>query len=295
MRRPVLLPLLIVLATLGPDPPGYAQEPDSQEPEDAVYVYDLFQDADSCLELSSRLRRLPLRDAVILSIEQGAEFILDHPDGEEKLHCVLRLLNGSSRRVKALLLQDPVFLERLPEAVRRAALLGAFVARYPGELAGAQVDVEPHGDGKWPNGSGEERRRLLEGLHELLRQVRPTLRGLPLGVVVPWWYAEMAQELPEASPGSLFQVADEIYLMAYSDGDATPHHDPAASLLERLEGAYAFSERGRTHVILAKHEFHSEASLEAGLLRVRHILKHRPNFVGTAVFHAASGFRSPTP
>ena len=287
MHRCGLPSVLVLLAALGWSAPSPAQDI-----EDAVYVYDLFHAADNCLELFARLRRLPLRPMVILSVEQGPDFILDHPAGEERLRCVLRFLNGSSRRVKALFLQDPVFLEGGQEAVRRAALLGDFVARHPGELAGAQVDVEPHGHGTWPNGSAAVRRRLLEGLYDVLRQVRPRLAGLPLGVVVPWWYADMARELPGAAPEALFQAADELYLMTYGDGNPTPGENHAASLLARLDGAYAFSDSGRTHVVLSTREFPSAAHLETELQRLRWVLAFQPNFAGTAVFHASSGFQT---
>ena len=289
MRRFLLPPVCLIALALGAGFSAYAQDS-----EDAVYVYDLFHEADNCLDLFARLRGLSLRPTVILSVEQGPEFILDQPSGEGRLACVLRFLNGSRRRVKALFLQDPVFLERRAEAVRRAARLGEFIARHPQELAGVQMNVEPHGNEQWPEADSEERRRLLEGLHELLRRVRPHLGGLPLSIAVPWWYADLAREIPPASPTALFQVADELYLMAYGDGNPTPAEELAGSLRARLGGAFAFSETGLTHVVLATHEFRSAAHLEAELGRLRRSLASSPNFAGTAVFHATSGFQAAT-
>ena len=288
MSRYALLPAFVVLAiaTLGLAAP----EP-APEIEDAVYVYDLFQGADNCLELFTRLRRLPLRSTVILSVEQGPEFILDHPAGEEKLRCVLRFLNGSLRRVKALFLQDPGFLRDNQETVRRAALLGEFIARHPGEFAGAQIDVEPHADTKWEATSANQRRRLLQGLHEVLRQVRPHLRGLPLGAAVPWWYANMAQELPEAAPGALFQVADELYVMLYGEEKDLLAWEPAR-LRHWIGLAPTPSINARTHLVLATYEFPSQTHLEAELKNVRRLLASHSNFAGTAVFHAQSRFRT---
>jgi hypothetical protein len=290
MRFHLLLPVFVGLVVLGLDPPGYAQEPDSQGPEDAVYVYDLFQGADNCLELFGRLRRLPLRATVILSIEQGADFILDQTGGEEKLRCVLRFLNGSERRVKALFLQDHGFLRDGPEAARRAALLGEFVARYPGELSGVQIDVEPYADTKW-EASPNDRRRLLEGLHELLRQIRPHLRGLPLSAVVPWWYAEAATELPEAAPAALFQVADELYVMLYGDERERLVWNPAR-LLRWVGLAPRSPGNARTHLVVATYEFPSQDRLEVELRNVRRLLASRSDFAGTAVFHAQSRFQT---
>ena len=291
MRRLVLLPVFVALAALGLNPPGHAREPSSQGNEDAVYVYDLFLKADNCLELFGRLRRLPLRAMVILSIEQGPDFILDQPRGEEKLRCVLRFLNGSERRVKALFLQDHGFLRDGPEAARRAALLGDFVTRYPGEFAGVQIDVEPHADETWEASRTEERRLLLEGLHELLRQIRPGLAGLPLGVAVPWWYADLAPELPEAAPGALFHVADELYVMLY--GDETDRGAWDSSRMRNWFGRVpATPPSARIHFVLATYEFGSKAELQRKLREIRRALDFQDSFGGTAVFHAGSRFRT---
>ena len=287
MYRYLLSPAVLFFALLGPGVPA-----EGREVEDAVYVYDLFQPGSGCPELLARLRRLPLRSTVILSIEQGPEFVLDHPHGEGRLTCVLRFLRASKRKAKALFLQDAVFLERGHEVVRRATRLGEFIQRHPGELAGAQVDVEPYGQERWKQSSAAERSRSLGSLHELLRRVRPQLRGLPLGAAIPWWYAGLARELPEAAPEALFQEADELYLMAYGDGDSTEGGDPPTSLLARIAGAYGFSGTGRTHVVLATYEFPSLQRLQSELKKVRRALASRPNFAGTAVFHANSGFQA---
>lgn len=286
MRRVLFPPALVFLVALGLGAPGHARAH-----EDAVYVYDLFQKAKNCPELFARLRKLPLRPTVILSIEQGPEFVLDRPRGEEQLTCVLRFLRGSARKVKALFLQDPTFLENSQEAVRRAALLGDYSARHPEELDGAQVDVEPHADTKWETNSPEERRTMLRNLQDLLRQVRTQLRGLPLGAAVPWWYASEELNLPEAAPGALFQVADELYLMVYGDPGEPPVGGSADSVLEHLAAAQTFSGGGAIYVVLAAHEFLSPAHLQAELKKVRSSLAGERTFAGTAVFHATSTFQ----
>ena len=287
MRLSVLSGPLLCVTMLGLSVPGSARAK-----EDAVYVYDLFREANDCAELFARLRQLPLRPTVILSVEQGAEFVLDHPTGEARLTCVLRFLRASSRKVKALFLQDPAFLERNEEADRRAALLGEFMKRHPKLLSGAQVDVEPYGDENWAERSAGERRRLLQDLHELLRRIRPHLRGLPLGAAIPWWYSELAGQFPEAAPEALSRVVDELYLMAYGDEEQPIVGNVAARLLTWIVGAPIFSRSGRMHVVLATYEFPSQAHLEAELKKVRRLLASRPNFAGTAVFHAASGFHT---
>ena len=286
MRRSLLLPVCCLVAVLGSALPAQAGAA-----EDGVYVYNLFREASNCLELFGRLRRLALRPTVILSIEEGPEFILDRPEGEQQLACVLRFLRGSDRRVKAMFLQDTGFLRDSREAVRRAALLGEFAARYPGELAGVHVDVEPHADTTWENSDTTERRGLLEGLHSLLRQVRPRLHGLPLGAAIPWWYADVVEEFPEAAPQALFQAADELHFMLYGD-DREPNPLDVARLFDWIGDEPDFSESGRVYVVLATYQFPTKARLETGLRQIRRLLGSNRNFAGTTVFHAESGYRS---
>ena len=285
MRLSVLPGALLCVAILGICVPGNARAK-----EDAVYVYDLFREANDCAELFARLRQLPLRPTVILSVEQGPEFVLDRPNGETHLTCALRFLRGSSRKVKALFLQDPIFLERSEEAVRRAALLGDYVARHPREFSGAQVDVEPHAGEKWEESNTDGRRRLLQNFHELLRQVRPELQGLPLSTAIPWWYPEVTQQFPQAAPQALFGVADELYLMVYGDAATPKPWNTAALRLAQIGGVKLFSGIGPIHLVLATYEFRSPAHLKGELKKLRRALASKPNFAGTALFHATSGF-----
>ena len=270
---------------------GAAEAP-APDGEDAVYVYDVFDQEDNCGLVVARLKQLPLRSTVILSVEQESRFVLDDPGGEKLLACILKNLRATSRTVKALLLQDPSFADRTEEAMRRAARLGQFAARYPGRLAGAQVDVEPYTTETWGCGSTEDRRRLLRKLQQLLGLVRQQLRGLPLGVVVPWWFPAVSRELPEAAPEALFSVADEIYLMVYGDQGGPVVGGAAERVLRRVDAPEFFSGAGRLHVALATYEFASPAELETALETVRQRLDERPNFAGTAIFHAASTFNA---
>ncbi len=261
--------------------------------EDAVYVYDAFRGAANCAQVVAKLKRLPLRPTVILSIEQGAKFLLDRKDGEALLACVVQKLRSPSRSVKALFLQDPGFLERVEEAARRAALLGDFAGRYPGLLVGAQVDVEPHASKKWSCCSNAEQREMLSAFHELLRRVRSHLRGLPLSLVAPWWYIQTGSQLPEAAPSALFLVADEIYLMAYDAPGGPPVGGEAARVLARVRAPGLFDGRGQVHIALATYEFRSAAHLQEEMKKLQQSLASSPNFAGTAVFHATSPFNAP--
>src|SRR3990167_2710359 len=108
-----------------------------------------------------------------------------------------------------------------------------------------------------------------------------------------WMWSRMGtNDGKKAAPEALFQEADELYLMAYGDGDSTEGGDAPTSLPARIAGAYGFSGAGRTHVVLATYEFPSQNRLQAELKKVRRALASRPNFAGTAVFHANSSYQA---
>lgn len=293
----LLLPaLFLALHSPGPGPAwatSHGPVAEASSPEDAVYVYDLFQGTPGCADLAERLKKLPLRSTVILSVEQGTEFVLDRPQGEIELACALEHLPASTRKVKALFLQDPSFLRRGDEAERRARLLGDFAARHAGQLSGVQIDVEPYAAEQWSCAGAPEHRGLLRDLHGLLRRIRPPLRGLSLGAVVAWWYPAVARELPEAAPEELFRACDEIYLLAYGDEGGPLVGGSAERVLSRVDAPEFFSGRGRVHLALAAYEYRSPGHLERELETVRRRLAPRPTFAGTAVFHAGAPFDVP--
>lgn len=264
-------------------------------PEDSVYIYALFRsapDTPSCAELISRLKSVGSHKTAIVSIEPDSGFLLDAPSGEAQLVCVLSYLQKTSRTAKALFLQDSVFLERSVESARRAKLLGDFAARYPGLLQGVQIDVEPYSSDRWCC-SIETKRGLIRELHQLLATIREQLGGVPLGVNVPWWYPVVADEMPEASPQSLFQVVDEIYIMVYGDRNGPLVGGTAESVLSRIDDPLVFSGKGKVYVTLATYEFQSPGQLKRESEKLRRRLVQRPTFSGVAVFHADSPFHVP--
>jgi len=236
-----------------------------------------------------------LRSTVILSVEQGPDFLLDRPDGEALLECALANIHASSRSAKALFLQSPRFVKDRQEAVRRAALLGDFSARHPGMFTGVQVNIEPYVTKDWSRASLAQRRRILANLAELLGELREPLLGLPLGLTVGWWYPAVAVELPEAAPSAWLRVADEVYVMAYGDAGGPLVGGSAQRVLERVEKAAFFTDtgHGRVHVAVAAYEFRSPQHMERELSSLRSRLTAYPSFAGTAVFHAASQFDVP--
>jgi len=292
--------MLLVLSILLCAATAVAQTPQTSTPaggqsrplEDSVYVYEIFKTPADCAVIQERLKALPLRPGLILSIDQGPEFVLDRPEGDQQLLCAAEFLRKSGRTVKAMLLQDPIFLDRGEEAVRRAALVGGFHAKHPGLLAGAQADVEPYTIPDWGCLNAGERQTIMRGLHELLTRVRRNLNGLPLGIVAPWWYP-VVKDLPEAWPSSLYQVADEVYLMAYGDEGGPLIGGTADRVLGRVNAPEFFTGKGRLYIALAAYEFKSPEDFERELQIIRARLASRPNFAGTTLFHAASAFNVP--
>src|SRR5258706_12450393 len=69
--------------------------------ETSVFVYDLFAAEPDCAHIRERLTALPLRSTVLLSVEQGPEFLPDSPAGQQRLRCALTFLRAHHRRVKA--------------------------------------------------------------------------------------------------------------------------------------------------------------------------------------------------
>lgn len=261
--------------------------------DEAVFIYDIFQGRPTCPEVVDRLKKLPLRRTLILSIEQGAEFLLDRPFGRELLNCVLVNLPPPAKSVKALFLQDVSFMKNDHEAVRRAALLRRFVHDFPGKLAAAQIDVEPYATEDWGCGTNADRRALGRSLGGLLRKVRTQLDGFPLGLDAGWWYAAVGKEIPEVAPVNLFKSVDELYLMVYGDPGGPVVGGSADRILERLDAPMFFSGPGRVYVGLASYEYKSPQHLQSEMRRIHGRLAVRKNFAGFAIFHAGIAFNAP--
>jgi len=287
------LVVLVCVCWLVPASAGVRADPAPPSPEDAIYVYDVFRGTPACPELVERLGSQPLRSTVILSVEQGPDFLLDRPDGEALLECALYNLRAASRNAKALFLQSPEFLKDPQEAVRRAALLGDFAARHRGLIAGVQVNIEPYVTKDWTSGSRAQRRRILADLASLLGELREPLQGVPLGLAVGWWYPAVSAELPEAAPSAWLRVADEVYVMAYGDRGGPLVGGSAQRVLERVDPDSFFRGPGRVHLAVAAYEFRSPQHLDGELASLRRHLTSYPAFAGTAVFHAASPFDAP--
>jgi hypothetical protein len=284
IRRALLLcalaPALLATSTAAPPP------------EDSIFVYDVFAAAPACPVIEQRLARLPLRPTVLLSVEQGPEFLLDSPAGAARLRCALSWLRRHGHRTKAMLLQDVGFMDRQSEAVRRIARLANF-AHVHADIRAAVLDLEPYAHPHWECASAEDRRQLALRFVDLLRAVRQASRSLPLEMAAPWWLPAM-QEIPEMQPASLFQIVSGMYLMLYGDPGGPLVAPTAQSVLERVPPAGAFfSHGGRVYLGVATYEIASRAAMEGELTTLRRRYARAPGFAGTVVFHAASPYAAP--
>jgi len=261
--------------------------------DEAVFVYDAFQGRPTCPEVVERLKKLPLRLTLILSIEQGPEFLLDRPGGRELLDCVASNLPPPAKKVKVLFLQDISFIKNDKEAVRRAAALRRFVHDFPGKLAAAQMDIEPYATEDWGCGNTAGQRALARAMLGLLRKIRTQLDGFPLGLDSGWWYAAVGHDIPELAPAVLFRVVDEMYLMVYGDPGGPVVGGSAERILERLDKPMFFPGPGRVYVALGSYEYRSPQHLQSEISKIQRKLAARPTFAGFAVFHARSEFNAP--
>jgi len=264
--------------------------------DDAIFVYDVFADAPSCRLIEQRLIQLPLRPTVLLSVEQGAEFLPDSPAGSARLRCALGWLRRSGHRTKAMLLQDAGFMDHQHEAVRRMRRLAEF-ARQHGGIQAAVLDLEPYAHPHWECGTAEEHRRLAQRFVALLRATRAAAGPLPLEMAAPWWLPSM-QDIPEMQPASLFRIVSGMYLMLYGDPGGPLVGPTAQAIVERVPSAGAFfghdaGHGGRVYLGLATYELASRPALDQELASLRERYARAPGFAGTVVFHAASAYNAP--
>ncbi len=259
--------------------------------EDSSFVYGIFADNATCEQVEQRLAQAPLRTTVLLSVESGQGFLLDQAGGADLLLCALRNLKGSRREAKALLLQDPSFLDRTEESARRVRMLGEFAQANRKLLAGAVIDVEPYVEERWSCAPLAGKREIGGRYLELLRQLKAAAGTLPLEAAVPWWYV-YNDDIPELLPASILGAADGVYFMVYGDEGGPVVNGRADKVFSRMPKEKLRARRGNVYIALATYESVSPAELEAELEQVRRHYAKVPGFAGTAVFHATSQYNA---
>ena len=266
----------------------------SKGPEDAVFVYDLFAGTPSCPDLQKRLQALSLRPTVILSIEQGPEFLLASREGEARVTCAVGWLREHNYTFKPMLLQDPSFIEHQNEATRRMRLVAEYAKRQP--VAGAVIDIEPYGDPSWTCAASEQRRALISRYRDLLRALHSAAGALPLETAAPWWLTTM-NDVPDMQPQSMLQDVSGMYLMVYADEGGPLIGGTADRIAQHVPPDSAYfgqaNQQGKIYLGIATYETSSRETLEQEIKALQRRYANVPGFGGTAVFHAASRYNVP--
>jgi hypothetical protein len=264
------------------------------KPEDAIFVYDVFAGAPACPQIEQRLAAMPLRPTVILSIEQGREFLLSSAEGTARLTCALAWLQRHDHRVKAMLVQDRSFINMHDAAVRRMGLLAQYAQHQP--IAGAVIDVEPYSDPDWGCSANVKRRALISRYKALLRDLRQAADPLPLETAEPWWAGSL-KDVPEMQPSVLFQDVSGMYLMLYGDEGGPLVGNSTDGIAARVppDGVYfgARQALGRVYLGLATYEAASPEALNRAIASLQERYSGVPGFAGTAIFHAGSTYNAP--
>jgi hypothetical protein len=256
-------------------------------PEDSVFVYSLFAGDTSCSVIEQRLAALPLRETAILSVEDGGRFVLDSADGAEQLICAMSALKRQHRRVKLLLLQDPVFLGNDVESSRRVQAVAEFARRNRGVEA-AVVDLEPYTQAGWTKGSQLDRRTIAVRFTQVLRQLKKAARPLRLEAAVPWWLTS-TRDVPEIGLKPLFSSVDGVYLMLYGLAERGSFSLPQR-VAHRLPLKDPMLKRGRVYLTLNTEDEPSREQLERDIAELRLRYGGARGFAGISVFHAQGAY-----
>lgn len=297
MRRTFLILMVVAVAACGAraadDPQaGELELVRARALEDSSFVYGIFAEGASCPVVEQRLAAAPLRPTVLLSVENGQGFLLDQPDGADLLTCALRNLQGSKRAAKALMLQDPSFLDRTEESARRVRLLAEYAAANKKLLAGVVIDVEPYTEERWSCATHQGKREIGSRFLALLRGLKAASGKLPVEAAIPWWYS-LNDDIPELLPSTILGEADGVYFMVYGDEGGPVVNGGAEKVFDRMPPGRLQVSRGRTYVALATYESQSAAALEAEIAQVRQYYAKVRGFAGTAIFHATSQYNVP--
>ena len=263
----------------------------TEMPEYSSFLYDIFAAAHPCAELRQQFASLSLHRTVILSVDQGTEFVLDRPDGSRELTCVLDFLHSHGHSVKAMTLQDTVFLSNQREAVRRVEALSRFAASNPDMISSVVLDVEPDTHPRWDCGDYNMRSSILDEFRGLLRAVKG-VSSLYVDAVVPWWFAVQTM-FPSVRIAALQGLIDGIYLMVYGEPGGPVVNGTAASVLNRLPPTILTSLRDPVYLAIATYELKSPATEVQEAERLLSAYGSQPAFGGISVFRAGGEYDAP--
>jgi hypothetical protein len=188
-------------------------------------------------------------------------------------------------------LQDPVFLFRRQEAVRRVRALSSFAVSNPEMIASIVLDVEPYADPRWDCADYTLRSRILEQFRDLLRAVKGA-SSLYVDAVVPWWFAVQTR-FPFVCLRALQELVDGIYLMMYGDPGGPVVNGTASGVLNRLPPAVLASLRAPVYLAIATYELPSLAAELQESKKLKSIYQSQSAFGGISVFRAGGEYAVP--
>ena len=260
----------------------------AREPEDSVFVYGLFAGETSCPAIEQRLAALPLRQTVILSVEEsGGRFVLDDPSGADQLRCTIGALTRTRRRVKVLILQDATYMSNVMDAARRMIAISEFAKRNRG-IEAAVVDIEPYAEDSWIHGTQAQRRDIAMRFTQVLNHLKKCSRPLKLEAALPWWLTS-TKDVPEIGVKPLFGSVDGVYLMLYGLGGA-PSQTVADRVVDRLSPKNEMLKRGRVYLTLNTEDQPSAEQMDRDLASLRRQYGRVKGFAGVSVFHAGGSY-----
>jgi hypothetical protein len=265
-------------------------------PDTAIWVYgaDRWTPAEQDAHLA---RFATLARRLYLSVEAGPRFLVDDPEGAQRLG---DLLDHATTRfgltVEAMLLQDPSWVENPAGAIERVTRVVAFHAArqskgQPG-FAGLHFDIEPQSEETWPCAPTRERAETLRKLQDVFRQARAAAQAgsaasLSLSAALPWSLGPLSAEVPNAAPAAWLADLDEVVLMVYGDPGGPLVGESGAAVLRRIDDARLWQglPPGRgLRIGLATFEHKDDAAVRATIAEISAALGPRPGFRGTAVF-----------
>jgi hypothetical protein len=260
--------------------------------EHSSFVYGIFHANPTCSLIKQRVAELDLDSAAILSIEDGATFVLDRSDGAGQIACAIRTLAARHKKTKLMLLQDVSFLDNVAEAQRRVLKAAFFLRSHDVSVSALVLDIEPYITEQWACGGHEGEERIARSYLQLLRDLRTISRPVPLEAAVPWWATAKPAD-SAFSATALAAVLDAEYLMFYGDEGGPIVNGSAQAIIDRFPTQRISAISCPFYIALATYESKSHASLEQEIGELDKIFAQSNHYSGTAVFEAGGTYNFP--
>ncbi|MBI3664603.1 MAG: hypothetical protein HY234_16320 [Acidobacteria bacterium] len=224
----------------------------------------------------------------IVSLESGPALLLADPAQAQVLASRFAESHAAGVQVEGLMLQDPSWTSRLPEARQRVRAVADFLRQHPGLVDRLQIDVEPYAarERVVPRKAWRALASLLTDMREELLRAQP---GTRLSAALPWWVARaMTPHEFSAVSGEL----DDIVLMAYGDPGGQPVAADSQTFKRKVLPALELL--GHLHATVrigvAKYEHASSEAMARHAAQLDKLLKRLATFSGIVYFHESAPF-----